>query len=345
VAEALVDGEVYGVDLSVASAGKIVEDDKGSESAHYPSDIFSEVERFTACVVERFRLQDFDVIHAHDWMTFPAAVALAKATNRPLIAHIHSLEHDRSGFFCDTTIDSIEKLGTTSANHVIAVSHYTKRSIELRHGVAPALISVVHNGVYPRQVVSDYRHKKTGPKHVVLFLGRVTFQKGPDYFVEVATRVVPHVKDVVFVLAGTGDMLPTIVEEVRNRSLDQYFLFPGFVQGAELEELFSVADLYVMPSVSEPFGIAALEAISFDTPVLLSKQSGASEVLRHVLKSDFWDTERMADLIINALLHPELRAELAVHAKGEISALHWDIAAQKTVAIYQEFLSQRLSAC
>ncbi len=343
VTRALIDGEVYGVELESAAGATLREQktvDKTPPPEPYANDIFSEVARFTSKVLDQFATRDFDIIHAHDWMTFPAAVALAKATGKPLVVHVHSLEHDRSGFFYDRMIDSIEKLGITSATKVIAVSHYTKSSIERRHHVPDGSIAVVHNGVYPRQVIHDYRQKKTWPKHVVLFLGRVTFQKGPDYFLEVATRVVPHVRDIVFVLAGSGDMLPSIIEEVQRRSLEQYFLFPGFVQGVELEELFSVADLYVMPSVSEPFGIAALEAISFETPVVLSKQSGASEVLRHVLKSDFWDTERMADLILNALLHPELRAELVAHAKEEVAALHWDAAAEKTLEIYQSVISQ-----
>jgi glycogen(starch) synthase len=343
VARALVDGDVYGVDL--ASALSAFSSQEGVSSPRdttnrYASDIFSEVERFTTRVVARFRSADFDIIHAHDWMTFPAAVALAQTTKRPLVVHVHSLEHDRSGIFYDETIDKIERFGIKAADRVVAVSHYTKRSIEKRHFVSQHSISVVHNGVYPRQVVSEYRHKKTWPEHVVLFLGRVTYQKGPDYFLDVATKVIPHVKNVVFVLAGSGDMLPGIIDEVKRLSLEEYFLFPGFVQGDELEELFSVADLYVMPSVSEPFGIAALEAISFDTPVLLSKQSGASEVLTHVLKSDFWDTQRMADLIINTLLYPELREELVAQAKEEISRLHWDAAAAKTIEIYQELLPQ-----
>jgi glycosyltransferase involved in cell wall biosynthesis len=340
VAKALIDGDVYGVELASALS-EFSSQERTAQRAvsdRYASDIFSEVERFTARVLARFRFADFDVIHAHDWMTFPAAVALAQTTKRPLVVHVHSLEHDRSGVFHDETIDKIERFGIKAADRVIAVSHYTKRSIESRHFISSQLISVVHNGVYPRQVVSEYRHKKTWPKNVVLFLGRVTFQKGPDYFLEVATKVIPHVKDLVFVVAGSGDMLPGIIDEVKRLSLEEYFLFPGFVQGAELEELFSVADLYVMPSVSEPFGIAALEAISFETPVILSKQSGASEVLQHVLKSDFWDTQRMADLIINALMHRELRDELVANAKEEISRLHWDAAAAKTVEIYEELL-------
>jgi glycosyltransferase involved in cell wall biosynthesis len=336
VAKALIEGEVFGVDLISALAPSQVVSSEESSRRRYATDIFSEVERFTADVIARFSRENFDLIHAHDWMTFPAAVALAEATKKPLVVHIHSLEQDRSGLYVHETINQIERLGISAADRVIAVSHYTKRSIERYHGISPKKIFVVHNGVYPRKAVVDYRLKKTWPRHVVLFLGRVTFQKGPDYFVEIASRVIPHVPDVLFVLAGSGDMLPAVMEQVRAMKLGSNFLFPGFLQGDELEEMFSIADLYVMPSVSEPFGITALEAISFDTPVLISKQSGVAEVLQHALKADFWDIERMADLIINSLLHEELRQEMVTRARDEVRRLHWDAAALKTLEVYQD---------
>ena len=194
----------------------------------------------------------------------------------------------------------------------------------------------MHNGIYPKQVVTEYRELKTWPTHVVLFLGRVTFQKGPEYFVEAARKVIPRVDDIVFVLAGDGDLLPTVKEQVSRLKLDDYFIFPGFVQGEELEELFSVADLYVMPSVSEPFGIAALEAISFETPVLISKQSGVSEVVTSALTVDFWDTDSMADIIVNVLQQHDLRRELVVTAKQELAKLHWSEAAAKTIEVYNQ---------
>ncbi len=347
ILQAVIEGEVFGVDI-----GSILEDSEknrkgqpspeGASNRYSPS-IYAEVERFTQDVIARFASADFDIIHAHDWMTFPAAVALAQTTKRPMVVHVHSLEHDRSGMFYDESIDAIEKFGLRSADHVIAVSHYTKASIVRHHGISERKISVVHNGTYPKQLVSEYRQLKTWPKHVVLFLGRVTFQKGPEYFVDVAKKVIPYMEDILFVLAGDGDLLPTVREKVSQLQLNDYFLFPGFVQGEELEELFSVADLYVMPSVSEPFGITALEAISFETPVILSKQSGVAEVIEHALKVDFWDTDRMADLIINALTHPELRQELIEKAKQEVSRLHWGAAASKTIDVYDDLYKKRRS--
>ena len=336
-AKALIDGEVYGVEVesAIAPGDSKAEQNSGVKEL-YSGDIFEEVERFTARIVSDFADGAYDIIHAHDWMTFPAGVALSKLTDKPLIAHVHSLECDRSGIFGDLNIEAIEKQGLEAATRVVAVSHYTERSIERHYGIPLKKISVVHNGIYPRQVVNDYRQNKTWPRHVVLFLGRVTQQKGPEYFVEVASKVVPRVKDILFVLAGTGDLVPTVIAQVKDLKLDNHFLFTGFVQGEELEELFSVADLYVMPSVSEPFGLTALEAISFDTPVIVSKQSGVSEVVRSVLMADFWDTDRFADLIVDTLSNPELSMELVKRGKEEISRLHWDAAALKVIEIYNE---------
>jgi len=337
VAKALVDGEVYGVDLiSALYREDFYPEVPAAEGGHYGEDIFREVERFTGNVISRISSEEFDVIHAHDWMTFPAGVALAEITGKPLVVHVHSLEPDRSGLYVNEQIDQIERFGIQAADRVIVVSHYTRKMIQEQHGVPAEKISVIHNGVYPRQAIKGYRIKKTWPRHVVLFLGRVTFQKGPGYFVDVAHRVIPHIPDVLFVMAGSGDMLASIMEKVESLQLQNNFLFPGFLQGEDLEEMFSIADLYVMPSVSEPFGIAALEAISFDTPVIISKQSGVAEVIDHALKADFWDVDRIADMIINALLHEELRRELVCKAREEVKRLHWGAAAQKTIAVYQE---------
>lgn len=337
IARALIDGEVYGIDLMTAlehAQADLPERVEGNE--RYSKDLFEEVERFTLQVISQFAGETFDVIHAHDWMTFPAGVALSERTGKPLIVHVHSLEQDRSGLFVHPQISEIERFGTRHADKVIAVSYFTKRSIERHHAIPSSKILVVHNGVYPREMVTDYRGKKTWPEHVVAFVGRVTFQKGPEYFVEMASKVIPHLPDVLFVVAGTGDMLPSVMEQVKALGLSKNFMFPGFVQGEELEEIFSVADIYVMPSVSEPFGITALEAVSFDTPIIISKQSGVAEVIEHALKVDFWDIDRMADLIINALVHPEMRHDLARLAREEIKQLHWDAAALKTIEVYQD---------
>jgi len=235
-------------------------------------------------------------------------------------------------------IHQIERFGVRAASRVIAVSYYTRGIIHQQHGIPLEKICVVHNGVYGAETVQQYRTQKKWPGKIVLFLGRITFQKGPDYFVEAAARVIPHVPDVLFVMAGTGDLLPRIIDRVNQLGIGKHFSFPGFLRGPEVEEMFSIADLYVMPSVSEPFGITALEAIKFDTPVIISRQSGVSEVLTHALKFDFWDVERQADLMINALQHDELRADMVFMAREEMRRQHWDAAALKTRQVYSNIM-------
>lgn len=303
--------------------------------AHYGGDIFEEVERFALNTVSLFQQERFDLIHAHDWMTFPAGVALSQVTGKPLVLHVHSLEFDRSGEQVNSQIAAIEQWGLRSADAVIAVSYYTRSMIQQRYQVADDRLHVVHNGVYPRAVPNELRTDDLSERRVVLFLGRITFQKGPDYFVEAAAKVIPHVPDAMFVMAGSGDMLERLVQRARALGILDHFRFPGFLRGAEVERIFSTAALYVMPSVSEPFGISALEAISHETPVILSRQSGVSEVLRHVLKVDFWDVDRMADLIINALLHKELRDDMVAMAREEVQKLQWDASAVRTLDVYR----------
>lgn len=328
-------------DLAVESANisqLLLDFDSSDSFVRYGSDIFGEVARYTAQVVAYAADEQFDVIHAHDWMTYPAAVALSQLTGKPLIVHVHSLEYDRSGEAVNRQINDIEHFGLHAAHAVIGVSYYTRAMIHERHGVPLQKIHVVHNGVYPRKVVQSYRARRQVPSKVVLFLGRITFQKGPDYFVEAAAKVIPHVPDVLFVMAGSGDMLPRMIERVHQLGISSHFEFPGFLKGADVEEMFSLADVYVMPSVSEPFGIAALEAISFDTPVIISRQSGVAEVLGHALKVDFWDLDRLADLMINALLHDELRQDIVSMAREELKRLRWDAAALRTKQLYHKMV-------
>lgn len=311
---------------------------------HYGHDMFDQVAYYTERVTRRSLSEEFDIIHAHDWMTYPAGVAIKHATGKPLVVHVHSLEFDRSGQGVNPRIHQIEGFGLTHADAVITVSHYTKSIVHREHGVPLDKIHVVHNGIYDLPAVRHYRAKHPDwPKHIVLFLGRVTFQKGPEYFVRAAAKVIPHIKDVLFVLAGSGDMLEGIKRLVIDLGIEDHFYFPGFVRGKAVEEMYSMADLYVMPSVSEPFGITALEAINFETPVLLSRQSGASEVLGNALKADFWDIDRMADLIINALIHDELRDELRTMAKRELKNLRWDASAVKIIEVYRNMVPKEVA--
>lgn len=306
-----------------------------AKGTHYGTDLFSEVARYAATATRRVRGRRYDLVHAHDWMTFPAGVEIAARVGAPLVTHVHSLEYDRAAGGADEEIVAVERHGLTEATRVIAVSYYTRGLINRVHGTALDKISVVHNGVYTRETVQAYTRERdrTGP--VVLFLGRVTFQKGPEYFVEAAARVLKHIPDATFVMAGSGDMLPRMKVLVERLGIEESFRFPGFVRGPELERTFSTADVYVMPSVSEPFGIAPLEAMSYDRPVVVSKQSGVSEVLRNALKVDFWDVDKMASQIVGLLELPELRRVIVERAREEIRHIHWDAAADKLVPIYQ----------
>lgn len=312
----------------------------GAGAVHYGRNLFGEVLRFADRVAGWARTQRPEVVHAHDWMTFPAATRVARMHRVPLVVHIHSLEQDRSGNGANPTIVAIEGAGVRAASRVIAVSHYTARMIHEVHGVPHDRISVVHNGVYARPTVSAYQqeHPKAGP--LVLFLGRITYQKGPEYFVEAAAKVLEKVPETRFVMAGNGDMLPQVKDRVKELGIERSFDFPGFVRGADVEHLFSTADAYVMPSVSEPFGIAALEAMSYETPVILSRQSGASEVLRHALKVDFWDVSRLAGQIVAILKYPELRSSIVEMAREEVRRVHWEAAAAKVRQVYERALGE-----
>jgi glycogen(starch) synthase len=305
---------------------------------HYGHDLFSEVARYAMSATRRVHGQKYDLVHAHDWMTFPAGIEIARRVGAPLLVHVHSLEHDRAGRGADRDIVAVEHQGLEKATRVIAVSYYTRGLINRVHNTPLDKISVVHNGVYARETVEAYTEQRTATGPVVLFLGRVTFQKGPEYFVQAAARVLEHVPDAVFIMAGSGDMLPRMKALAEDLGVSESFRFPGFLRGAEVERAFSTADVYVMPSVSEPFGIAPLEAMSYDRPVIVSKQSGVSEILRNALKVDFWDVDKIASQIVALLELPELRRVIVERAREEIRHIHWDAAAEKLVPIYESVL-------
>ena len=304
-------------------------------SAQYGSNIFEEVDQFAVNVVAAVYGSDFDVIHGHDWMTYPAAMALKRVTGKPLVLHVHSLEYDRSGSGVDPRIRAIEEAGLRAADLVISVSHYTKSIVNWQYNIPLEKIHPVHNGIYPKEVTEYYRASWATPRKIVLFLGRVTYQKGPDFFVEVAPRVIQHVPEALFIMAGTGDMLPRLMRRVSDLGLGRHFHFAGFLKGKQVERMLAVSDLYVMPSVSEPFGLSALEAINFNTPAIISRQSGVSEVVDHALKYDFWDINRLADLIINGLVHDDMRADMVACARRELLKLRWDASAAKTLQVYR----------
>jgi glycogen(starch) synthase len=302
----------------------------------YGGDLFSEIQRYASLASEIARHEDFEVVHAHDWMTFPAGLAVAALKGKPLVVHVHSTEFDRSGQNIDQRIYDIERRGMHGALKVIAVSHLTRTICLNQYGVDPAKVEVVYNAIdLNGNGFDEEKYKIHKDEKIVLFLGRITMQKGPEYFLAAAKKVLEVMDNVKFVMAGSGDMIRRVVEMAAAMGIGHKVLFTGFLRGGDVEKVFKMADLYVMPSVSEPFGIAPLEAMSHDVPVLISKQSGVSEVLQHALKVDFWDINEMANKIIAVLRHPPLASTLRQHGAFEVRRRTWADAAKQCLQVYE----------
>jgi len=304
-------------------------------SAYYGDDLLQQVHRYARLALELAESEEFDVIHAHDWMTYPAGLAVAAATHKPLVVHVHSTEFDRAGININQQVYDIERTGMHGANRVVCVSYLTRNIAVNRYGVPPEKIDVVYNAVQLPDNKLQMRPIAHNEK-IVLFLGRVTLQKGPEYFLEAAQKVVKKFDKVRFVMAGSGDMISRCVQLAADLDISRYVTFTGFLQGIDLNNIFQMADLYVMPSVSEPFGIAPLEALSHNVPVIISKQSGVSEVLKHVLKVDFWDTDEMANKVLAVLRHPPLQKTLRQHGQIELRKFSWRDSAKKLKAVFQK---------
>ncbi|MEL7473009.1 MAG: glycosyltransferase family 4 protein [Planctomycetota bacterium] len=321
---------------ALASSGVRAED----LAADYSVDMLTQASKYAALALAIAARERFDLIHAHDWMTYPAAMTLKRVTGKPLVCHIHSTEFDRSGEGVNQPLYDIERAGMHAADRVIAVSMLTKSLVVARYGVPAEKIDVVYNGVEQEsaQPNSALDRIEAGDK-IVLFLGRITMQKGPEYFIGAAKRVLEKQPNTKFIVAGSGDMALRMIDLAAEMGVGHKVFFTGFLRGADVERVFRMADCYVMPSVSEPFGIAALEALHNQVPVIISKTSGVSEVLTHALKVDFWDTDEMANKIVAVLRHPPLRQTLREHAPFELRRLTWDGAAERCVQVYADVLS------
>jgi glycogen(starch) synthase len=307
------------------------------QPGQYSGDMYTEIHRYAAAAVRLALQEQFDVIHAHDWMTYPAGIAVAAMTGKPLVIHVHSTEYDRSGENVNQMIYDIERRGMHAASKIIAVSHMTRNIILARYGIMGDKVEVVYNGV--ERNGDSISYNKIGIRNdekIVLFLGRITMQKGPEYFLMAARKVLEVMDNVKFVMAGSGDMMHRMIEMASQMGIGNKVLFTGFLHGKDVQRVFQMADLYVMPSVSEPFGIAPLEALNFDVPVLISKQSGVAEVLNHVLKVDFWDIQEMANKIVAVLKYPPLQLTLREHGNFEVRKLRWSDAARKCLKVYRE---------
>ncbi|HET6489915.1 MAG TPA: glycosyltransferase family 4 protein [Syntrophales bacterium] len=308
---------------------------------HYGPDLFDEVRRYGEAAGVIARRYAFDVIHAHEWLSVRAALHARQESGRPFIFHIHALEFDRSGGNGDPRICAVERLGLDEADHVITVSHYTKGLIVEQYGTDAAKVTVVHNAVSRDEATRAYQVVKQPGEKIVLFLGRITHQKGPGYFVEAAAKVLRALPGVTFVMAGSGDLMPQMVERVAELGMGSRFLFTGFLRGGEVERMFAASDLYVMPSVSEPFGIAPLEAMLYDVPVIITRQSGVAEVLHHALTVDFWDVDELANKICAALTYDALTREMVERSREELKAITWDRAARQIEEVYKKVISGR----
>lgn len=297
-------------------------------------DFFVKVKEFAARMVSVANYLKFDIIHAHDWLTYPAGMSLKILTGKPLIAHIHATEFDRAGGPGDSRIHDIEYLGLQFSDLIISVSEYTSRMIQERYLVPSGKIRVVHNAHSVDVVAGEKERIFSVP--LVLFLGRITLQKGPDYFVSVAKKVVEKNRDVQFVMAGTGDMFRRVVHLSADQELGTYLLFTGFLDRKGVDKILRASDILIMPSVSEPFGIVPLEAMAYGVIPIISKQSGVVEVVENAFKVDFWDIDKMVNILLDLLQSEKKRKELSRKAMEEASRIEWSEAGEKILKVYQE---------
>lgn len=309
----------------------------------YAGSLLEEVTRYAKRARLIAKRESFDIIHAHDWLSFLAGVEAKRVSGKPLVLHVHATEFDRTGGQgVNQAVYDIEREAMQHADQIITVSNLTKNTVLAHYGVSEDKIQVVHNGIeYSERYtahVPDFDALKASGQKIVLFLGRITIQKGPDYFIAAAKKVLEYDKNVTFVVVGTGDMHTKMMHHVAAAGISDHVLFAGAVFGADAMKMFAAADLYIMPSVSEPFGLTPLESIINGTPVIISKQSGVSEVLTHAFKVDFWDVDEIANKIVNLLEFPSLSNTMVTNAKKEVKGINWDKAAQKCVNIYSDVL-------
>ncbi len=280
----------------------------------------------------------FDIIHAHDWLTYPAGIAAKEASGKPLVIHVHATDFDRSGGSVNPVVYDIEKRGMEAADKIIAVSNLTRNTVIEKYGIPADKVVTVYNAVDP--IKSEFNHfsPKGIDEKIVTFLGRITMQKGPEYFIEAAYKVLQKMDNVRFVMAGSGDMMEKMVRRAASLKIMDKFSFTGFLRGQDVYSMLRMSDLYVMPSVSEPFGISPLEAMQSNVPVLISYQSGVAEILTYAIKTDFWDIDAMADAMYGVLNYPSLGKMFAKYGKEEVDSLKWENSAKQIKKVYDSVL-------
>jgi len=311
-----------------------------SELSSLPtSNLEKQVNQYQDQVIKNSHKKDFEVIHAHDWMSFPAGMNLKKKTGKPLVTHVHSTEFDRSPTGGSEFIMQSEHEGMQFADKVIAVSAYTKRILVNRYGIDSRKIEIVHNGIDSISTVDPGRHHFAKSRPMVVFMGRLTGQKGPEYFIKLAQSVLKEIPEAIFVVAGNGDLYQELLFTTAQKRMTSKMLFSGFVRGKQKEKLLDRADVFVMPSISEPFGLVAVEAAQRATPVIISKTSGVAEVLPSSIQVDFWDIKLMTSNIVQLLSDKNLSQKVVNGQTKELENVTWKSAAQKVKDVYKSVAS------
>ena len=307
-------------------------------SGRYPDNLIEEIGNYEAVASVLAHQLEFDIIHSHDWLTYPAGVFARQISGKPLVVHVHATDFDRSRGQVNPTVYAMEKRGMDAADHIITVSDLTRRTVIEKYHQDPRKVTTVHNAVEPLPDAGSFTKTPRRDK-VVTFLGRITMQKGPEYFVEAAYRVLQKTKGVRFVMAGSGDMMNAMIDLAAQRGIADRFHFTGFLKGRQVHEMLAESDVYIMPSVSEPFGISPLEAMQVGTPSIISKQSGCAEILTHAIKTDYWDIDPMADAIYAIVKYPAMYESLRNLGRDEVNNIKWYDAGMKVRSIYNSVLA------
>ena len=311
-------------------------------SGKYPDNLQDEINNYSIVAGVIARQQEYDVIHAHDWLTYPAGIHAKQVSGKPLCIHVHATDFDRSRGNVNPTVYRIEKDGMDHADCIMCVSELTRQTVIKQYHQDPAKCFTVHNAVYPlRKELDDIpRPDHKGKEKVVTFLGRITMQKGPEYFVEAASLVLHRTRNVRFCMAGSGDMLDQMIYLAAEKGISDRFHFPGFMRGKEVYECLKNSDVYVMPSVSEPFGISPLEAMQCGTPSIISYQSGCAEILHNCIKVDYWDTHALADAIYSICHNDSLFKYLQKEGKEEVDRITWEKVGLLIRSLYEQVINR-----
>ena len=311
-------------------------------SGRYPDNLHEEINNYSIVAGVVARQQEFDIIHSHDWLTYPAGIHAKQVSGKPLVIHVHATDFDRSRGNVNPTVYAIEKNGMDNADHIITVSNLTRQTVIEKYHQDPSKVTTVHNAVEPLSPeILAIPDKKGVKDKVITFLGRITMQKGPEYFVEAAAKVLAKAPYARFVMAGSGDMMDQMIRLAAARNISDRFHFTGFMKGKQVYEVLKASDVYVMPSVSEPFGISPLEAMQCGVPSIISKQSGCAEILDYAIKVDYWDIEALADAMYSIITYPAMHEFLKVEGKKEVDNIKWEYAGQKVRRIYDNVIGNK----